>query len=69
MVFTYPTIKEVHIQVGFIFTMMVKIGVLLMVVKEILCVLIQMLINHHIIMLLLMVIHLMKHYRLFMIGV
>ena len=69
MVFTYPTIKEVHIQVGFIFTMMVKIGVLLMVVKVILFVLIPMLRNHHITMLVLMVKHQMKPYKVFMIGV
>ena len=49
--------------------MMVKIGVLLMVVKEILYVLIPMLINHLIIMLFVMVIHLTKHCKDFMIGV
>ena len=48
---------------------MVKIGVLLMVVKEILYVLIPMLINHLIIMLFVMVIHLTKHCKDFMIGV
>ena len=61
--------KIEEIQVGFIFIMMVKIGVLLMVVKVILFVLIPMLRNHHIITLLLMVKHLMKHYKPFMIGV
>lgn len=49
--------------------MMVKIGVLLMVVKETLFVLIPMLRSHHIIMPLLMVKHLMKRYKVFMIGV
>lgn len=49
--------------------MMVKTGVHLMVVKVTLFVLIPMLKNHHIIMRLLMVKHLMKHYKVFMIGV
>ena len=49
--------------------MMVKIGVHLMVVKVILFVLIPMLRSHHTIMPLLMVKHLMKHCKAFMIGV
>ena len=69
MGFIYQTIKEVQIQVGFIFIMMVKIGVLLMVEKVILFALIPMLRNRHIIMPLLMVKHLMKHCKAFMIGV
>ena len=49
--------------------MMVKIGVLLMVLRETLFALIPMLRNHHIIMRLDMVRHLMKHCKVFMIGV
>lgn len=49
--------------------MTVKIGVLLMVVKETLFVLIPMLRSHHTTMLFVMVVHLMKHCKDFMIGV
>ena len=69
MVFTYPTTKEVQIQVGFIYIMMVKIGALLMVEKGILFVSIPMLRNHHITMRLDMVKLLMKHYKDCMTGV
>ena len=55
--------------VGYIFTTMVKIGVLLMVVKEILFVLILMRKNHHTTMLLDMARHPMKHYKDCMTGV
>ena len=48
---------------------MVKIGVPPMVVRVTLYALIPMLRNHHITMLVLMVKHLMKHYKVFMIGV
>lgn len=48
---------------------MVKIGVLLMVLRETLYVLIPMPRNHLIIMLFVMVIHLTKHCKDFMIGV
>ena len=48
--------------------MTVKIGVHLMVVKGTLFVLIPMLVNHHIITLFVMVVHLTKHCKVFMIG-
>lgn len=69
MGFIYQTTKEVQIQVGFIFTMMVKIGVLLMVEKVILFALIPMLRSHRTTMLFVMVVHLMKHCKDSMIGV
>ena len=69
MAFIYQIINEVQIQVGFFFTMMVKIGVLLMVVKVTLFVLIPMPRSHHTTMLFVMVKHLTKPCKVFMIGV
>ena len=67
--FYMPDNKRGADKVGFIFTMMVKIGVLLMVVKVILFVSILMLRSHHTTTLFVMVVHLMKHCKVFMIGV